>query len=265
MAAATGKVIIVTGASRGIGLAISHHLLSSSCSPNSASQNNRILAIARSRGPLEQLQREYPSRVEILAGDLSDFSLGAKVAEVVKDKFGGRLDGLIVNHGILEPVKRVADADAEEWRRLFDVNFFSAVSMIKACLPQLRASKGRIVLCSSGAASNNYATWGAYGASKAALNHLAGTLATEEKHVTTISVRPGVVDTDMQVSIRDTHSTEMDKTDAAKFLELKQTGGLLRPDQPGNVMAKLSLDAPAELSGKFLSWNDASLAAFQEK
>lgn len=140
--------------------------------------------------------------------------------------------------------------------------FFS--SQIKSCLPQLRASQGRIVLCSSGAATGNYATWGAYGASKAALNHLAATLAVEEKDVTTISIRPGVVDTDMQVSIRNTHSGNMDEKDAAKFKELKETGGLLRPDQPGNVMAKLAVDAPKELSGKFLSWNDATLSAFQD-
>ncbi|KAF1352411.1 short-chain dehydrogenase [Delphinella strobiligena] len=248
------KVIVVTGASRGIGLAISHHLLSN---------QHKILAIARSQGPLEKLRQEYPSQVEILVGDLSDFSLGSKAAEAVKTKFG-RLDGLIVNHGVLEPVKKISDVEVEDWRRLFDINVFSAVGIIKACLPQLRASQGRIVLCSSGAATGNYATWGAYGASKAALNHLAATLAVEEKEVTTVSIRPGVVDTDMQVSIRNTHSGNMDDKDAAKFKELKETGGLLRPDQPGNVMAKLAVDAPKDLSGKFLSWDDAKLSAFQD-
>jgi len=83
--------------------------------------------------------------------------------------------------------------------------------------------------------------------------------------VTTISIRPGVVDTDMQVSIRDTHSGYMDEKDAAKFHELKQTGGLLKPEQPGNVMAKLAVDAPKDLSGQFLSWNDETLADFQGK
>ena len=131
-------------------------------------------------------------------------------------------------------------------------------------MPALRDSRGSIILCSSGAATGNYATWGAYGASKAVLNHLAGTLAVEEPNVTTISVRPGVVDTDMQISIRDVHRNSMDAKDAAKFRELKETGGLLRPDQPGHVMAKLALDAPKELNGKFLSWNDDKLAAFQE-
>lgn len=120
------------------------------------------------------------------------------------------------------------------------------------------------MLCSSGAAVGAYATWGAYGASKAALNHLALTLSVEEPDVTTVSIRPGVVDTDMQVSIREAHHKAMDEKDAAKFRELKETGGLLRPDQPGNVMAKLALDAPKELSGQFMSWNDEKLASFQD-
>lgn len=268
----------------GIGLAISHHLLSNS---------HKILAIARTQSSLEKLQKQYPSQVEILPGDLADIALGAKAADIVKSKFG-QLDGIIVNHGVLEPVKKVADVEVEDWRKLFDINVFSAVAMvsrqscnycdnrvapmqdieareytdttleqIKACIPLLRSSKGRIVLCSSGAATNTYSTWGAYGASKVALNHLAGTLATEEKDITTVSIRPGVVDTDMQGSIRDTHGGYMDPKDAAKFKELKQTGGLLKPEQPGNVMAKLAIDAPQELSGRFLSWNDDALADFQ--
>jgi hypothetical protein len=56
----------------------------------------------------------------------------------------------------------------------------------------------------------------------------------------------------------------MDEQDAARFAELKATGGLLKPEQPGHVMAKLVLEAPKELSGKFLSWNAEELKAFQE-
>lgn len=55
-----------------------------------------------------------------------------------------------------------------------------------------------------------------------------------------------------------------DEEDAARFAELKATGGLLKPEQPGHVMAKLVLDAPKDLSGKFLSWNAEELKAFQE-
>ena len=90
------------------------------------------------------------------------------------------------------------------------------------------------------------------------------TLAVEEPSVTTVSIRPGVVDTDMQKSIREVHHTSMDAKDAAKFSELKSTGGLLKPEQPGHVMAKLVLDAPKDLNGQFLSWNDQKLAEFQD-
>lgn len=79
------------------------------------------------------------------------------------------------------------------------------------------------------------------------------TLAVEEPNIVSVAIRPGVVDTEMQREIRETHSSTMVSQDWQKFVELKSSGGLLRPDQPGNVIAKLVLDAPATLSGKFLS------------
>lgn len=248
------KTIILTGASRGIGLAIAHYLLK---------RSHNLVLVARSEQPLRELENQYKNQVAILVGDLADFSLGDKATALAQEKFNA-LDGLIVNHGVLDPVQRVANSSADAWRSAFDVNFFSAVALTQAALPALRKGKGTILFTSSGAASNAYQTWGAYGASKAAINHLAMTLGNEEKDVTTISVRPGVVDTEMQRDIREKHNNEMDKQDAAKFAELKATGGLLKPEQPGHVMAKMVLDAPKELSGKFLSWNAEELKAFQE-
>jgi len=116
----------------------------------------------------------------------------------------------------------------------------------------LSQSQGKIILTSSGAAVNACAAWGAYGASKAVLNHLALTLAVEEPEVTTIALRPGTVDTEMQRELREIHHTTMDKNDVAKFASLKSDGKLLRPDQPGHVIAKLALDAPKTLNGRFL-------------
>ena len=248
------KTIILTGASRGIGLAIAHYLLA---------RSNNLVLVARTEQPLRDLEQQYTNQVAVLAGDLADFSLGEKAVTLAHEKFHS-LDGLIFNHGVLDPVKRVANSTADAWRAAFDVNFFSAVAMAQAALPALRKSKGAILFTSSGAASNAYPTWGAYGASKAAINHLASTLGNEEKEITTISVRPGVVDTEMQRDIREKHNKEMDETDAARFAELKASGGLLKPEQPGHVMARMVLDAPKELSGKFLSWNAEELKAFQE-
>lgn len=123
---------------------------------------------------------------------------------------------------------------------------------LKAAIPDLRRSNGRIIFTSSGAASKGCSGWGAYGASKAALNHLAMTLSAEEPNITCISIRPGVVDTQMQRELRDVHFSGMQEKDSARFFILHKEGGLLKPEQPGNVIAKLLLDGPRELSGKFL-------------
>jgi NAD(P)-dependent dehydrogenase (short-subunit alcohol dehydrogenase family) len=142
-------------------------------------------------------------------------------------------------------------------------NGLSVAEKIQAALPSLRKTQGRIILTSSGAAVSAYQGWGAYGAGKAVLNHLALTLAVEEPDVTTISIRPGVVDTEMQREIRELHNKAMSEKDAIKFAGLKTDGGLLKPEQPGHVLAKLVVSGDKHLSGKFLSWNDDTLEKYQ--
>jgi NAD(P)-dependent dehydrogenase (short-subunit alcohol dehydrogenase family) len=139
---------------------------------------------------------------------------------------------------------------------------------VQAALPSLRTTNGRIILTSSGASVSAYQGWGAYGSGKAVLNHLALTLSVEEPDVTTISVRPGVVDTEMQREIREVHHERMSDTDRTKFAGLKTGGSLLRPEQPGHVIAKLAAASGEEvkgLNGKFLDWNDESLSKYQEE
>lgn len=85
----------------------------------------------------------------------------------------------MLNAGILEPLSHISDTGSsdqpalQEWKELFDVNFFSVVQTLQFALPYLRKeSKGRVVFVSSGAATKGYVGWGAYSASKAALNSL---------------------------------------------------------------------------------------------
>lgn len=123
----------------------------------------------------------------------------------------------------------------------------------KAALPSLRESKGKIILTSTGAAVSAYKTWGLYGSTKAAMNHLAATLGAEEPDVTTVAIRPGMVDTEMQRELREVHRDNMPADVYAKFHNAHKDGKLLKPEQPGHVMARLVLDAPTSLSGRFLS------------
>lgn len=88
------------------------------------------------------------------------------------------------------------------------------------------------------------------------MNHFALTLGAEEPDVTSISIRPGMVDTNMQRELREDHATNMTPEMHAKFTGVHADGKLLRVEQPSHVMAKLVLDAPKELSGKFLSYVD---------
>lgn len=248
------KVIVLTGASRGIGLAIGHYLLK---------HGSKVVLVARSEQPLRELEDQYRDQVAVVVGDFADLDLGKRAVETALKKWQC-LDSVIVNHGVLDPVTRIAESSAAAWKQAFDVNIVSAVAISQAAVPALRQSKGSLLFTSSGAATSHYPAWGAYGAAKAALNHLAGTLASEEKDITSIAVRPGVVDTGMQRDIREKHQGVMDASDAARFAELKKSGGLLRPEQPGHVMAKLALDPPKQLSGKFLTWNAEELKAYQE-
>jgi len=86
--------------------------------------------VARSQEALVKLKNKYDGLVEMLAGDLSDLSLGQRVVDLAVKKWG-RLDGLVVNHGKLDPVERIADAHIDEWQRSFDVNVFSAIAMVR--------------------------------------------------------------------------------------------------------------------------------------
>ncbi|MCJ1281379.1 hypothetical protein MMC26_000698 [Xylographa opegraphella] len=249
------KTIIITGASRGIGQAIARYLLQ---------QGNNVVILARSEKPLQELQAQHPAQVRVLAGDMANFDLAAKAVELTNKEFG-RIDGLIINHGVLAPVTQVVDSNPEHWKQNFDVNFFSAVAFARAAIPELRKSNGCIIFTSSGAATHSYSTWGAYGASKAALNHLGMTIGVEEPNITTLSIGPGVVDTEMQRELRDVHSTLMTEKDAARFHILHKEGGLLRPEQPGHVMARVVLNPPKDLSGHFLRWDSVDLAAYQDQ
>lgn len=227
--------------------------------------------VARSVEPLQKLKEQYSKQVEVVNGDLADFSLAQKAVDAAIKSFG-QLDGVVLNHGILGQVGKIAAADIDQWKKDFDVNFFSLVAFVrnsfiqdyriitltnlqtKAALPALRESKGKIIFTSSGAAVSGYRGWGLYGATKAAMNHFAMSLGNEEPDVTSIAIRPGMVDTEMQRELREDHATNLDAEMHSKFAGAHKDGKLVKPEQPGHVMAKLVLDAPKDLSGRFFSY-----------
>lgn len=110
----------------GIGAAIAEFLLKKS---------HNVVLIARTEQPLEELRTRYPEQVLVLAGDLGDISLAQKAVDSALTRFEA-LDGVIVNHGMMDPVTKIETSDIGEWRKLFDVNFFSAVAFVSIDKPE---------------------------------------------------------------------------------------------------------------------------------
>jgi NAD(P)-dependent dehydrogenase (short-subunit alcohol dehydrogenase family) len=96
------------------------------------------------------------------------------------------------------PLPRVTELDAAALRATLDVNVVAQVQVLQAVLPALRCASGTVVAVTSDAAVEPYAGWGAYGASKAALDQLAAVLAAEEPDLRVYAIDPGDLRTDMQ-------------------------------------------------------------------
>lgn len=246
------KVIIVTGASRGIGLAITKSLLASS---------HRVVLTARSEEDLARVKASYPGLVEYVAGDLTDPEVASKVTALAVSAFG-QLDGVVVNHGVLEPITRIANTNVEEWKKHYDVNVFSALGLLKEAIPALRKSKGCVVWVSSGAAVSCYTAWGAYGSSKAAAHSITGHLAVEEPDITSVSISPGRVDTDMQRLIRET-GDEMNPEQRRTFTEAFEKGEILKPEAVADTYARFVVGPQRDLTGKLLRITAPELAPYR--
>ncbi len=247
-------VVIVTGASRGIGAAIVDRLHQAGAS---------VVAVARSSTAAEiatNAASPHDGRVHPITADIADQAAGADVLSEALGTFG-RLDAVVNNAGILAPVSRIADADPEAWRYNLAVNLLGPFYLSQAAIPHLRAVGGRIVNISSGAAVKAIEGWSAYCVAKAALTHFTRQLAAEEPDITSVALRPGVVDTAMQQLIREAGPSVMTPDKSAYFQALKDRGELLAPEVPARAAAWLALSAPAELSGAFIDFDDPRLAA----
>lgn len=241
-------VVLVTGASRGIGAAAARRLMARGCD---------VAIVARSREGLKAVTAEA-ARDDMLLPLSGDVARVADCRHMVADTIArfGRLDALVNNAGILGPVARLADAEADAWQYNLAVNLMGPFYLVQAAIPHLRSTRGRIVNVSSGAAVKAIEGWSAYSVAKAGLTHLTRLLAAEEPDITTVALRPGVVNTDMQTLIRTEGPDVMTPAKTAHFRQLKEENKLLDPAIPAGKIAWLALSAPPALSGMFLDYDD---------
>ncbi len=256
------SVVIVTGASRGVGAFIARWL---------GKMGACVTLMARSPEPLKRVARDVDRLGGValtIHGDVSNEDACRRTVKKTIDKFG-HVDALVNNAGIFQPIASVASGDAVAWRYNIEVNLFGPFHMAKAAIPHLIKRKGRIINVSSGAANIPVPAGSAYCASKAALVQFTRVLAAEEPSLTVLAVRPGVVDTEMQTLIRREGAEAMSPEQMAYYQSLKTEGELEPPSVPARSLAWLSLHAPRNWSGQLLNYDDPqimgpSIAVFGE-
>jgi NAD(P)-dependent dehydrogenase (short-subunit alcohol dehydrogenase family) len=179
---------LVTGASRGLGLALAHALADRGWSLVVDARGGGALAAAAAR--LEAAG----AAVTAVPGDVTDPAHRAELAVAAT----GGLDALVLNAGELGPSPRpdLADFPLDALLRLLEVNAVAPLAVTQALLPRLRPGAA-VVAITSDAAREPYAGWGGYGASKAALEQLFAVLAAERKDVRVLIVDPGDLRTEM--------------------------------------------------------------------
>lgn len=243
------SVVIVTGASRGVGAYVARWL---------AKIGAAVTLMARSPEPLQRVAQDVEwlgGTALTICGDVADANACRRAVDETLERFG-QLDALVNNAGIFQPMASIGSADPEEWRYNVEVNLLGPFYMTNAAIPHLLKQKGRIVNVGSGAANIPVKAGSAYCASKAALVQFARVLAAEEPSLTIVTVQPGVVDTEMQALIRETGTKAMAPEQIAYYKGLKSEGRLEPPFIPARSIAWLSLHMPHDWSGRFLNYDD---------
>ncbi|MBA3532487.1 MAG: SDR family oxidoreductase [Ardenticatenales bacterium] len=184
------RTALITGASRGLGLALARAL---------AQQGWTLILNARGAEALEAARAELSSltRVIALAGDVTDEAHRAALAEAAQQV--GGLDALVNNAGMLGPSPQPAllDYPLDQLEEVYRTNVLAPLALIQRLRAQLRPA-ARLINVTSDAAVEAYEGWGGYGSSKAALEQLSAVLAAEEPSLRIYWVDPGDMRTEMQ-------------------------------------------------------------------
>ena len=244
-----GRVVIVTGASRGIGAGTARAISESGGS---------VVLVARSGDDLATVAASLPGPSRVVVGAVEDPALPMQAVAAAAEM--GDLWGLVNNAGISPAYAPTAETSDEEWEQILAVNLRAAAAFARAVLPAMVAAGtgGRIVNLSSIAAFAGLPNLVAYNATKAALDAMTRTMAVEygPAGITVNSLAPGTITTEMVQQMMDTNPAL-----AEKFVSKTAIGRVGSVDEAAWPIVFLLSDAAGFMTGQVMLIDGGRLAA----
>lgn len=244
-----GRVVIVTGASRGIGAGTARAISESGGS---------VVLVARSGDDLATVAASLPGPSRVVVGAVEDPALPMKAVAAAAEM--GDLWGLVNNAGISPAYAPTAETSDEDWEQILAVNLRAAAAFARAVLPAMvsAGTGGRIVNLSSIAAFAGLPNLVAYNATKAALDAMTRTMAVEygPAGITINSLAPGTITTEMVQQMMDTNPAL-----AEKFVSKTAIGRVGSVDEAAWPIVFLLSDAAGFMTGQVMLIDGGRLAA----
>ena len=204
------KVFIITGANRGLGKAFADLLI----------KNEDHFVISISRSVSDKQKNETPANFYFLEADLADNSIGEKII-ALKDLVGNQDIYFINNASVIEPITKIEYLSEDNMDKAISVNIKSTMLIMQYLISHFNNNKLSFVNISSGAADRAINNWSLYCSSKAFIKMFFNVAESEYKQHRFFNIDPGVMDTNMQKSIRNS-----DFPDVSDFQNLEKEGKL---------------------------------------
>jgi benzil reductase ((S)-benzoin forming) len=209
------KLAVITGGSKGLGKALAHALVS---------RNIRVIIIGRSEASLAEVKAFNPQLITSICTDLSRSDSWADLAVQLADE---QIDYLIHSASSIDPIGKIEDAHYEDWAKSIRINL-DAPLFLTTALKALLVKNARILFVSSAFAYCPVVGISAYCASKAGLSIARQILSMENRQSLFASVLPGMMDTDMQLKIRESDASKLSSVDY--FNRAQKNGDLIDPE-----------------------------------
>lgn len=239
----SGKTLLITGASRGIGEATARLFVEAGAN---------VALIARSEEAVADLSGELGERSIAIPCDVSRYWEVSKAVDATIETFGG-LDFLINNAGVIEPISHLASSDPEGWSHAIDVNLKGVYYGMRAAMPYMMDNGGgTIITISSGAAHHPIEAWSHYCASKAGAAMLTGCADKEgrDNGLRIMGLSPGTVATQMQKEIKTSGINPVSKLEWSDHIS---------PEWPAKTLAWMCSSDADDWIGQEISLRDESI------